>query len=355
MKYTYAMLLTIPLIFSLPTSARGQEGLEDILKEMVSENAKGYLNPLVTAFGTGMNSGTFHRAKPHKVLGFDLTFNVTVTTIPESALEYEFLISDKLIDLKIPSPLGGGGTVDVALAFSDIYQTGIMSQSFFGATDNTNIPVNSTATFSAIVGQVATTTGLTADQVETAVGTDISTAVGNISALSIPGGIGFAVWPTLMPQFALGLPFGTEVMFRGFSTETPDGDPIKFSGFGAKISLSQFIPIPLFPVAISAGLYVSSVNLADIVTASNSILTLQTSFSVPVFTLYGGIGLESSEMAVLLETDTGETLLDFSLEGENAFRTIVGLRIKLLLLSFHADYSAGEYPSITVGIGLTLR
>ena len=111
----------------------------------------------------------------------------------------------------------------------------------------------------------------------------------------------------------------------------------------------------MFPIGISAGWYGTNVNLADIVEASNSILTLQTSFSVPVITLYGGIGFESSDMSVLLETESGDPLLDFSIKGKNQTRTTVGFRLKFLLLSLHFDYNMGEYNSITAGFGLTLR
>ncbi|UCD38921.1 MAG: hypothetical protein JSW54_05430, partial [Fidelibacterota bacterium] len=159
----------------------------------------------------------------------------------------------------------------------------------------------------------------------------------------------------IMPQLAVGLPFSTEIMFRGFSTETPDGDPIKFGGFGAKLGLTQFIPVPMFPIALSAGLYGTKVNLADIVKVNNSIFTLQASFSVPVLTLYGGIGFESSDMSVEVKDEAGESLYKFDLSGDNKTRSTIGFRLKLAVLSFHADYNAGTYKSYTAGIGLTLR
>ena len=128
-----------------------------------------------------------------------------------------------------------------------------------------------------------------------------------------------------------------------------------FNGLGAKISLSQFIPVPAFPIGISAGIYGNKVNLADIVKADNSIFTLQASFNVPVITIYGGLGFESTEMSVTVKDESGDTLYEFNLEGENQTRTTVGFRLKMAVLSFHADYNAGAYESYTVGLGLTLR
>ncbi len=353
MKNMTVKLLTLSLAILLATPAWGQdEGLESALREMVDQNAKGYLSPLATAFGTGLNSGTFHTARPHKILGFDFKFNVMATAIPDADLEYEFFLSDKKLDLGIPFQ---ASNVPVQLSFSDVYTSGVMSQTFFGASEDTQIPVAAATAHSEIVSQVATATGASEADVETLAGTEITSIVNNIVPLNIPGGIGLSAWPTLMPQFSLGLPFSLEVTFRGFSVKTPDGDAIKFSGFGGKIGLNQFIPIPLFPIDLSAGWYGTTMNLADIIIAKNSILTFQVSKSIPVLTLYGGFGLENTTLSVDLKDDADNQILDFDLDGANSFRTTVGLRIKLLLLSVNAAYNTGEYVSYTLGIGLTLR
>ncbi len=352
MKNTITKLLIIPLALALLAPAWSQDGLEGTLKEMLEQNAEGYLMPLATAFGTGMNSGVFHQAKPHNILGFDFTLNLSVTTIPETDLEYEFFISDNPVGLP-PFEYLGGVEIPLSLKLSDIYQTGVMVPTFFGDTTSVSIPVNAVAARNSLINQIATATGQTETVVEALVGTEITSFVtDSIPDLPGPFGIGIPAWPTVMPQIAIGLPFNTEVMLRGFSLETPDGDAITFGGFGAKISLSQFIP--LFPVAISAGWYGTNLNLADIVTSTNSILSLQASVSVPIITLYGGIGVENSNISVFLE-DNGTTLLDFDLEGKNKTRTTVGLRFNLLLFSINADYNKGEYDSYTIGAGLTLR
>ncbi len=92
--------------------------------------------------------------------------------------------------------------------------------------------------------------------------------------------------------------------------------------------------------------------------ANNSILTLQVSKSVPFITVYGGVGFESSSIDVdytFEDADLGTVPIAFSLDGDNSFRTTVGFRLKLLLLSLHGDYSTGEYTAYNLGIGLTFR
>jgi hypothetical protein len=358
LKKTFTKLLFIPLTFALLTPSFAQEGLAETLAELARNNAKGYLGPVVTAFGTGANSGTFHRAKPHKILGFDLTLNATIIGIPEEAQEFEFLIPDNEISFDIP--ITGYGTQTVTVPFNSIYESGTMVPTFFGESDGVSIPVNTADTRSAIVSSLASSTGLSVSDVNTYAGTDIDNAIGTIEPLGGNdgiAGIGIPMWPSIMPQFSVGLPMNVELTFRGFSTETTEGDEFSFKGFGAKVGFSEFIP--LFPLALSAGYYATNLNLAEIVKGSNSILTLQASKSIPIITVYGGIGLESTDLEISYDyenpVDGSMDNISFNMEGDNKTRIIAGLRFKLALLSVHFDINAGEYTAYNAGIGLTLR
>ncbi|MDP6936246.1 MAG: hypothetical protein QGF36_02320 [Candidatus Marinimicrobia bacterium] len=46
------------------------------ITSLVGRNAEGYLAPIGTMMGTGMNSGFYRKASPHKILGFDLTLDI---------------------------------------------------------------------------------------------------------------------------------------------------------------------------------------------------------------------------------------------------------------------------------------
>ena len=125
--------------------------------------------------------------------------------------------------------------------------------------------------------------------------------------------------------------------------------------------MNQFIPtIPLVFPAISVGYYATSFEIGDMIKAKNSILTLQVSKSLPVLTVYGGFGIESSSIdvdytQVFDDPALPDVPIKFSLEGDNSFRTILGFRIKLLLLSINYDYNIGEYAAHNIGLGLTFR
>ena len=90
---------------------------------------------------------------------------------------------------------------------------------------------------------------------------------------------------------------------------------------------------------------------------NNNIATIQASASIPIITVYGGVGFENSSLNVDYTYEDGETNIpiSFNLEGNNKFRSNVGLRIKLLFWSVYADYTLGEYESYNAGFGFTFR
>ncbi|HEX2969279.1 MAG TPA: DUF6588 family protein, partial [Bacteroidales bacterium] len=48
-----------------------------------------YMEPWTNAFGAGLNGGWYNTAKPHKLLGFDLTTSFNVGVVPTSAGEMD--------------------------------------------------------------------------------------------------------------------------------------------------------------------------------------------------------------------------------------------------------------------------
>ncbi|UCD38965.1 MAG: hypothetical protein JSW54_05670 [Fidelibacterota bacterium] len=353
MKNILRKLLIIPLSFAFIAPAFAQDGLGETLKDLAEQNGKGYLGPVVTAFGTGMNSGTFHRAKPHKILGFDVTINITGISIPEAGQEFEFTIPDN--EVTTPPIAVGTASYQIPIPFSTLYSSGQMVPTFFGDKDGGEIPVNSTAARAEIMSYLVDETGQSEADLELAAGTAIDAAVGALEPLPTPGGIGLPVFATMMPQFSVGLPLNIELTFRGFTTKVDD-DELKFGGFGAKIGFSEFIP--LFPVDLAAGFYSTNLNFAEIVKAQNSILTLQASKSIPFITVYGGLGIESSSMSVEYEFQPeglAAVPIEFDMDGDNKTRFTAGLRLKLALLSLQADINTGEFTAFNLGLGLTFR
>ncbi len=327
----------LALIATMFTPAMGQD-IEKQIKDLVSDNAKGYLGAFPSLFGTAMNTGVFRTAKPHKLLGFDVTANVMFVGIPDADKTFDFILPGQLT-----LPIGDTG-LDVNLDGSLLYPTTDLEMpTFFGSADTKTIAPNQTY----LSDQVEATLGIapTSGMLDT-----LATALSiNLFGTDLP------FLPMLVPQFSLGLIKDVEVTFGGISRDV-EGNEFSFSRVGAKIGINQFIPtIPLVFPAISVGYYITSLKMGDVLEAKNSILSLQASKSIPILTLYGGFGIEKSTIDIKVDAEDGTNLLDFKLEGENSFRTTIGVRIKLLLLSINADYNMGAYPTTNAGIGLTFR
>jgi len=64
MRKTTTLFLTLLFMLSFVGSVSAVD-FQEQLQQMADENAKGYIGPFSTAFGTAMNSGLYHTAKVH--------------------------------------------------------------------------------------------------------------------------------------------------------------------------------------------------------------------------------------------------------------------------------------------------
>ncbi len=334
------------------------QSLEETLESMAKANAQGYLGPMVTAFGMGINSGTYHNAKPHSLLGFDFKLGISFTSITDAGKTFDFALPDGLIDIDM------GGTIgSISLNPSNIYEEERTSSTMFGENISNSIEIDIMKLQAAIVTQLALDNGVSEDDVLDMYNEEISTAVNNsgIPSIMTPKGLNLSVLPMVVPQVSIGLPMDLEITFRGIpAVDLRDVGELTFFGFGGKIGLNQFIPIPNIALPrIAVGYYSTNLAVGDIMKMKNSITTLQASKSIPFLTVYGGFGLESSSMDVDYtytdELTSTEIPVKFSLDGENKFRTTVGVRLKLAIITINTDYNIGEFNTVNIGVGLTLR
>lgn len=299
-----------------------------------------YLEPAFVGFGYGINSGWYNTGKPHKLLGFDLTVNGTMAYVPASA-EY-FTINPLDYDNLNIRPSDDGTATDV---------------------------------FPTLMGP-----NLGADQIPYLVfneGTD------NEVALSGPTGLGLKetklgrnVVPTGMAQIGIGLVKNTELKIR-FTPAITVGDPgeevtTKLFGIGVLHDVKQWIPgIKNLPFDLSAfvGYTKLTTDFQIDKDAPDQIGEFQvsgTSFQgiiskkLAILTVYGGLGIASTrttyKMLGTYETEVGTFTdpinFDFNSGGATAR---IGARVKLLILTFHAEYTAQKYNTLTAGVGISVR
>ncbi len=365
MKRLLLVLLAVAMLATLSTRANAVN-FEDELKKLGEENAIGYIGPFSTAFGTAMNSGYYHTAKLHGWLGFDLGIKMSMVTVPTEGQTFESTLP--ALPFVVPPEWGVDGdqlSLDMNYIYPDRESPTVFGddQSKILESDQDGIDI---ALTEALVNAGKSEADILLLQSSVFWGQlrNEVFAYTQDNEIITPMGTGIDVLPMVVPQVSVGLPFKTEVMLR-YIPEIDAGDigKVKFFGFGVKHNLSQYIPIPLFPVKISGQFAWQKLEIGDLITsthwAANVHASKQLGFGVSV-TPYVGVGIESSTIDVEYTIEGTNSVLDgtpiaFSLDGENTYRLTGGVKIGLPLVSINADYSLGEYSVVSIGVAISFR
>ncbi len=326
------LLRTITLAISSVLMASGlafsqQSDITAQLSKLLDANAKGYIEPLASGMGAGLNSGFFHSADLHSILGFDIGVKVGYVRIADEHKSFDFTLPGQI---KFGAATFNAGT--------DYDQVVAGSPTFFGSKTGVPVVVKQSSPQAAFRGQTIFTT---------------------------PAGFDYSALPVFAPQAAIGLPFGIEVIGRFLpSTNLGDAGKLNFIGFGLRHDIDQYIPF--CPVDIAVHFMTQKVTVNDksdkkVMSLSGTAFGAEVSKSLIFLTLYGGVQFESSSLSLenysYTDPSTGLTaqVNGFSISGANKTRALVGVRFLLAVINIHADYSISKYPVATAGIGITFR
>ncbi len=323
-----SIYVLIMLLFITVSNSFGQKEIIDFLNAGVEDaNSLGqaYLEPYGEMLGVNLNGGWYNSAKVHKVLGFDVMFSASYTTVPSAGKSFDA----NEIGLKNVSPSGDGITPTMAGKPSQ-------EQSFYFNEDPTQ--------------------------------TDI---------LRIKGSdLNFFVSPML--QAAVGLPFHTEVIGRFMPTvDMMDYGKVSLWGLGVKHSIKDYIPfvkrVPMLQLSVLGAYTNFSSNLGvefgddsgDLEIGANAYSArLLAGLNFPVICFYAGMGYgsTSTNFDVLGSFSgipgEGETIVENPISlaySTDGFDFNVGMRLRLAIFAIYVDYTVGDYSVITAGVGLNFR
>jgi hypothetical protein len=342
-------LLVVVCIITVASSFVVAQDLSAELSRVGTLNVKNYVNPIFNGFAADLNSGFYHSADLHGILGFDVGVKVGFSLITDSDKKYDFITPDSIY---IQHPL--------------IAQ----KVTLFAGTD-----------YDAVVPGVPTAVGdkngkfyvrmikSTTDPVKQIIYDSLVARNNNSNALfQIPNGFDLPAVPLPMPQAAIGLPFGLEVIMRFIPTVSA-GNVGNFSymGFGLRYDIDQLLR--KLPVNIAVHFMTQKMNFKskddrDIFNASGIAYGAEVSKRLFFLTLYGGLQLEKASFTLARidgefktpdGTSTPFTVPETTFEGQNKARATLGLRLLLAIVNLHAEYSLAKTPVITVGIGISLR
>jgi hypothetical protein len=326
----------------ISSQVHAQEDIDKFLEESVTDAEKligAYISPFMKSLSSGLNQGWYNTAKPHKVAGFDLTITVNAMKIPNNELFFDVSkLNLTEIELDPTSP--------------DYTAEGANAPTIFGPERE---PV-----FRLKDAPSETFTGPP--------GLDLKKYTNNNM-------------PVPIAHFAFGLPKGTEIKFR-FVPKIDIGDQSEFNLFGIGVlhDVKQWIPgVKSLPFDLSAFAGYTKMKLVGrieddafrqnargVLDVSGATVQGLISKKMSVLTVYGGLGynIAKSKLAMLGSYDVNQDgdfsdvkekdpiNLDFAASGP---RLTAGFRLKLAVLTLHADYTIQKYKCLTAGIGINVR
>jgi hypothetical protein len=323
-----------------------------------------YLKPFANGFGADLNSGWISSARPYRTLGFDLRISAGVAIVPTGDRSFN------VDELNFENLERVGGPAEAQTAFGEDVAGPEMG--IFG----TN-PV----------------TGLRQE----------------ITRFTMPEGTGYPFVPAPMIQGTVGIIKDTDISLRYMPTVTVEDINTSLFGFGVKHGLNQWLPGgSVLPVDLSVqlgytkltsdfGFEVNPEEGQDIYNpyAGNpslwegqSIDMEATGFTgnilvgknLPIISIYGGIGFQTSEMTLNSpgsypvtvfnedydpldgSEETRQKIIErldepinLSFDGSNSIHALAGFRLRLSLLTISGSYTLSNYPVANIGVGLSFR
>lgn len=305
--------------------------------------AKGFLEPVGTGFGYGLNGGWFSTAKTHKTLGFDLKVIASAAIIPENAETFVFNNADY--------PSGNIQLEDGTLSSA-------LLPTIFGSKDLSDRPLlNFTTTVN---------------------GQEESLAVSALPGFKqqIEGATGgYNVMPSAIVQLGVGLFKNTDLKIRYVPKQEQKEFEFSSTGFGIMHDIKQWIPVlKKLPFHLSVFGGVNDVKgkffldpddnptQALELNTTTTMFALVASKKLAFLTVFGSVGTSSYEtdlnvLGTFETTNTGEVFTDpiaLNYSGSSV-RGNIGVDIKLLFLNLSAEYAIQEYDTFTVTAGFTIR
>jgi hypothetical protein len=286
------------------TAARAQQSstsFESVIRQQNAQDVVGYIQPLADVLTADLNVGWFHTAY-----------------IPKS----KFSIALELI-------AQGSAIGDKQKTYTAHTPTGFTPATFQTAT---------------IFGGLGTTVNHQ-----------------SITGLSYRGSDGFfdaQYFPSAVPQLRIGGILGTEVVGRYFSSSLvsalneKDFPELKLLGYGARHSISQYIPA--MPLDIAVSYFYTDVEWGDMVEADATAIGAQIGKSFPVLSLYGGVQSESGKMNLkYTSTNPSQTTpVAVDLEVKNQMRFAAGAMLRLGFVQLFGDAGFGDVVTYAAGLRL---
>jgi hypothetical protein len=333
------------------------QSMNETVKKLGEAAGKAYVAPIVSAFGSNLNSGWYHKAPAPKKFGFHVEAGViamgTLLSGGEKTLNTTggFKL-DSTRARNVANQVDTTGTFGQGQRLRDSVAAALVRSE-----------INVTFSGPTIIGSEDEVLGYTVVSEPIVVGTAAGDTTITLPAVSdsIAGVKGIfedlPALPLFAPQITLGTIYGTNLTLRWLPEIETNEDigTVKFFGFGIQHNPGVWLGSTL-PVDLSVGYFTQTLEVGSLFKATSQAVGLNVSKTLGWrflnLTPYGGVQFEKSsfDFAYDLIVDGQTEAIDFTVAGENKYRATAGLSVRLLAINVNADYNFGKYNSFSAGV-----
>lgn len=335
-------LLVVLFAWLLCGKANAQNNIYELLDAGLEDGEKylgNYLAPFTRGVGYSLNNGWYNTAKAHKPLGFDLTVSANLAFVPAKDNYFSFKNSDyKSLRLASSATTAELPTV-------------------FGPDESTELEIYDNGN-----GQTA--------------------LINSPGGLNLEEEVGFNAVPAAMLQLGIGIVKNTDIKLR-YAPVFTDGFDMNLWGIGVMHDVKQWIPgMKHLPFDLAAFVGYTSVkasssmgyNSPDVSSENQeaAYLVKGTTYQAiiskqfSVITFYGSLGYSTTKTNFKLKGNYIYTEPSTNMEVEiedpfdldfddSSLRATAGFRLKLAIVTLHADYTFNSYNMVNAGIGFSVR
>lgn len=342
--------LIIGIIISFMLLSLWAGDLDETLESLSGDAAKSYVSPVVSALGSDLNGGWFHKSPKSKFLGLDFEIGIVgMLTMMGDEDEHFAVTSDFQFNYDQAEMLVEGVNEDIKpyvieAIMEQEFEVGISGPTVAGPNDEyvlVEFPEQ----------EIVYTDDM---------GNSGSTMVpGNVIDTGVYGLLdGAGALPMFAPQISIGTVWGTRLTARALPPfDVKDLGEVSYFGGGLQHNIKAWMPLPM-PVDVSLAAFMQSLKLGDYVTADgfSAGLNVSKTFGMKMLSVtpYAGYMMEKYSMDFSYEYQLAEEYdpvnIDFSVDGKNENRLTLGASFKLGFSHFNVDYNIGEYNSVTMGL-----
>ena len=341
------LLIILAFILTL-TNLNHSQSIEETLSHLSSDAGSAYVEPIISAFGSNMNSGWVNGVPPATLLGLHFQVRLIVIGTFLQDANRTFFASGKFryTSSQADDILLASGFDPINTPNYDDLKNEILSQEW---------QVN-------IAGPTITGSGDEFVKVEFP-GAEIQGETVGSHVTTLTGVEGFldnlSIFPQPAVQLDIGNVIGTSASIRYFpSVDIKDVGKVSLWGVGLLHNIGFWFNNPL-PVELGLGFFYQKLDVGDIFVNKSTQFGVYLSKTLGVvisFTPYMGVTYESSSTSVSytfnFDTPIGpqNTNIAFDREGINNVALTIGGALNLPVVSFNVDYKIAKIKTLTLGL-----